>query len=137
MTIEAGLRTHLLADGPVAALVVDLSLDPADQRRVYPDKLPQNPVYPSLTYEIVSDIPYRTLDGDSDREKIRARIHCWAKTAAGRNDLARKVRTALADFKGTMGTVTVSSVKFETWNDIYEDVPEVYRRVADFMITHE
>lgn len=128
MSIEAGLVTHLLADGPVAALVV---------ARIYPDKLPQNPTYPALTYEIISDIPYRTLDGDSDREKIRARIHCWATTAAVRNDLARKVRTSLADFKGTMGTVVVSSTKFETWNDFYEDVPEVYRRATDFFITHE
>lgn len=137
MTIEAGLVTHLLADGPVAALVVDLSLDPADQRRVYPLKLPQEPTYPALTYEIITDISYRSLDGDSDRETIRARIHCWAATFAGAVDLATKVRTALADFSGLMGTVTVSSVKFETWNDIYEDVPEVYRRVADFMVTHE
>jgi hypothetical protein len=128
VSIEAGLVTHLLADGPVAALVV---------ARIYPDKLPQSPTYPALTYEIISDIPYRTLDGDSDREKIRARIHCWAETAAERNDLARKVRTSLADFSGTMGTVVVSSTKFETWNDFYEDVPEVYRRAVDFFITHE
>ncbi len=128
MGIEAGLRTHLLADGSVAALVA---------ARVYPLKLPQSPTYPSLTYEIVSDIPYRGLGGDSDREVIRARIHCWAKTFTGAIDLATKVRTAVADFSGTMGSVTVSSVKFETWNDLYEDVPKVYRRVADFMITHE
>ncbi len=128
MSIEAGLRTHLLADGPVAALVV---------ARVYPLKLPQDPTYPALTYEILSTTPYRGLSGDHDKEVIRARIHCWAETFSGAIDLATKVRTAVADFSGTMGTVTVSSVKFETWNDIYEDVPEVYRRVADFMITHE
>ena len=137
MTIETGLRTHLLADGPVAALVVDLSLDPADQRRIYPDILPQKPTYPALTYEIISDIPYRALAGDSGREVVRARIHCWAKTAAGRDDLSRKVRTALADFSGLMGTTAVSSVKFESWNNLYDDAPEVYRRVTDFMITHK
>ncbi|MCH8189080.1 MAG: fumarylacetoacetate hydrolase family protein [Proteobacteria bacterium] len=51
-------------------------------------------------------------------------------------DLAKKVRTAMADFSGTMGTTVVTSVKFETWNDIFEDVPEVYRRVVDFIIAH-
>ena len=127
MSIEDGLHTHLLADGDVAALVV---------ARVYPLKLPQSPTYPALTYEIISDIPHRSLDGDSDREQVRARIHCWAATYVGAVDLAAKVRTAVADFSGTMGTVAVSSVKFETWNDIFEDVPEVYRRVTDFMITH-
>ena len=128
MTIESGLRTHLLADGDVAALVV---------ARVYPLKLPQEPTYPALTYEIVSDIPYRGLSGDHDKEVIRARIHCWAETFAGATDLARKVRTAVADFSGTMGTTAVASVKFETWSDLFEDTAEVYRRVADFMITHE
>ena len=128
MTIETGLRTHLIADAPVTALVV---------ARIYPDILPQKPTYPALTYEIISDIPYRALAGDSDREVVRARIHCWAKTATGRDDLSRKVRTALADFSGLMGTTAVSSVKFESWNNLYDDVPEVYRRVADFMITHK
>ena len=51
-------------------------------------------------------------------------------------DLARKVRTAMADFSGTMGTTAVSSVKFESWNDIFDDVPEVYRRLVDFIIAH-
>jgi hypothetical protein len=127
MTIETGLRTHLLADGPLAALVV---------ARVYPLKLPQSPIYPALTYEIISDIPHRGLAGDSDRERIRARIHCWAATYTGAVDLAGKVRTAVADFSGLMGTTKVSSVKFESWNDIFEDVPEVYRRIADFFIAH-
>ena len=128
MTIETGLRTHLIADAPVTALVV---------ARIYPDILPQKPTYPALTFEIISDIPYRALAGDSSREVVRARIHCWAKTAAGRDDLSRKVRTALADFSGLMGTTAVSSVKFENWHTLYDDVPEVYRRVADFMITHK
>ncbi len=127
MTIETGLRTHLLADGPVAALVV---------ARVYPLKLPQSPTYPALTYEIISDIPHRALAGDSDLERVRVRIHCWAATYTGAIDLAAKVRTAVADFSGLMGTATVRSVKFESWNDIFEDVPEVYRRVADFFIAH-
>ncbi len=127
MNIEDGLVAHLLADSPVAALVV---------ARVYPDKLPQSPTYPAITYEIISDIPYRGLSGDHDKERVHARLHCWAVTAAVRNDLTRKVRAALSGFKGLMGTVKVSTVKFETWNDIYEDEPEVYRRVADFMVTH-
>ena len=127
MTIENDLRTHLIADSPVTALVV---------ARIYPDKLPQSPTYPALTYEIISDIPHRSLDGDSDRERVRARIHCWAETAVGRDDLSRKVRTALADFSGLMGTTAVSSVKFENWHNLYDDAPEVYRRVADFMIAH-
>ena len=127
MTIETGLRTHLLADGPVAALVV---------ARVYPDVLPQNPVYPAITYTTISDIPYRALAGDSDRERVRARIDCFSETSNGREDLAIKVRAALADFSGLMGTTPVSSVKFETWNSLYEHETKIYRRVVDFMITH-
>ena len=127
MTIEDGLRTHLIADAPVTALVV---------ARIYPLKLPQNPTYPALTYEIISDIHSRGLAGDNAREVVRVRIHCWAETYTGAIDLATKVKTAVADFSGLMGTTKVSSVKFETWNDIFEDVPEVYRRAADFMIAH-
>ncbi len=127
MSIENDLRTHLIADAPVTALVVS---------RIYPIKLPQNPTYPALTYEFISDIPHRSLGGDSDLERVRARIHCWAATYTGAIDLAAKVRTAVGDFSGLMGTTTVRSVKFETWNDLYDDVPEVYRRVADFYIAH-
>ncbi len=127
MTIETGLRTHLLADGDVGALIT---------ARVYPIKLPQSPTYPAITYEIISDIPHRSLAGDSDLERVRARIHCWAETYGAAVDLAGKVRTAVADFSGTMGSTVVPSAKFETWNDIFEDVPEVYRRVVDFIIAH-
>jgi len=127
MSIETGLRTHLLADGPVAALI---------GTRMYPLILPQNPTYPCLTYEIVSDIPHRALAGDSDRERVRVRIHCWASTYTGAIDLATKVRTSVADHSGLMGTTAVSSVKFETWNDTFDDAPEVYRRIADFFIAH-
>ena len=129
MSIEDGLRTHLIADGPVTALV---------SSRIYPLKLPQKPAYPALTYEIIADIPYRGLEGDAALEVVRARIHSWAETFTASKDLAKKVRTALADFSGTMGSPArkVTSVRFETWNDIYEDVPEVYRRVTDFYITH-
>jgi len=127
MTIETGLRTHLIADSPVTALVV---------ARIYPLKLPNKPTYPALTYEVISDIPYRRLEGDDAREKIRVRVDCWAETYVGSVDLARKVRTAVADFSGLMGATPVSSAKFESWTDIFEDVPEVYRRVVDFMITH-
>ena len=127
MTIEADLRTHLIADSPVTALVV---------ARIYPIKLPQSPTYPAITYEIISDIPHRSLDGDSDLERVRARVHCWGETYTEAVDLARKVRTAVGDFSGTMGATAVSSVKFESWNDIFDDVPEVYRRLVDFIIAH-
>ncbi len=127
MTIETDLLTHLLADGPVAALVDD---------RIDPIKLPQSPTYPAITYEIISDIPHRSLDGDSDLERVRVRLHCWAATYTGAIDLAGKVRNSVADFSGTMGSTKVPSVKFETWNDLFEDVPEVYRRVVDFIIAH-
>ena len=127
MTIETDFRTHLIADSPVTALVV---------ARIYPVKLPQKPTYPAISYEVISDIPYRRLAGDDSRERIRIRVDCWAATYVGAVDLARKVRTAVADFSGLMGTTPVSSAKFESWTDIFEDVPEVYRRVVDFMITH-
>ena len=127
MSIRTGLRTHLLADGDVGALI---------GTRMYPNKLPQNPTYPSLTYEIISDIPYRALDGDSDRDRTRARIHCWASTSTGAWDLATKVRASVADFSGLMGATAVSSAKFENWYDQFEDVPEVYQVVADFFIAH-
>ncbi len=136
MTIETGLRTHLLADGPVAALVVNAALEIPFRDRVYPLILPQSPTYPALTYEIGSTIPHRGLAGDSDLERAHAFIHCWAETYTGVIDLAGKVRTAVGDFSGLMGTITVSSVKFGNWNDLYDDVPEVYRRVVDFFIAH-
>ncbi len=127
MSIETDLRTHLVADGPVNADVAG---------RIYPLKLPQNPTYPAITYYVVGVGQHRSLSGPGDRERPHFMVHCWAATEAAAQDLASDVRTALDGFKGTMGTTEVSSVKFNDWNDQFEDVPEVYRRICDFVIAH-
>ncbi len=127
MTIETGLKAHLVADGAVNADVAG---------RIYPLKLPQEPTYPAITYEVVGDTRHRDLSGPGDRERPHFRVHCWAATYAAALDLAADVRTALDGFKGTMDTTEVSSVKFDGWNDQFEDVPEVYRRICDFVIAH-
>lgn len=129
MSIETGVVAHLIADGPVNALIAG---------RVHPWKVPQAKALPgpTITYEMVGDTPHRALSGPLDRTRPRFRFHCWADTSLVAADLAAKVLTALDGFKGTMDDVPVSSVKFETQNDNFDDVPETYRRILDFVIAH-
>ena len=129
MSIETGLVAHLIADGPVNALVAG---------RVHPWKVPQAKTLPgpTITYEMVGDTSHRALSGPLDRTRPRFRIHCWAATSIVAADLAAKVRTSLDGFKGTMDDVAVSSVKFETQVDNFDDAPETYRRIVDFVIAH-
>lgn len=129
MSIETGVTAHLIADGPVNALVAG---------RVHPWQVPQAKTLPgpTITYEMVGDTPHRALSGPLDRTRPRFRIHCWAETYIVAIDLGAKVITALDGFKGIMDDVAVSSVKFETQNDNYDDAPATYRRILDFVIAH-
>lgn len=129
VSIDTGLTAHLIADGPVNALVAG---------RVHPWQVPQAKTLPgpTITYEMVGDASHRALSGPLDRTRPRFRIHCWAETKLVAIDLAAKVRTTLDGFKGTMDDVAVSSVKFETQSDNYDDAPAIHRRILDFVIAH-
>jgi hypothetical protein len=67
-----------------------------------------------ITYFRVDGQPNLTMTGAADPESARIQVDCWSATYAGAHSLAALVRTALENFRGTAGGVTVAGVILES-----------------------
>jgi hypothetical protein len=123
--IRAGLRTALLSDAAVAALVV---------ARIYPVKLPQGIIATSLVYNEISGIGDHHMQGPSGLARVRMQIGAWAQTADAAHALFLAVKEAIDGYQGLMGTVVVQGCFIDSWRDIDDTVANLRGKVADYMI---
>ncbi len=131
MTIEQALRDHLLADTNISSVVAT---------RVYPLELPQNPAFPSITYQIISDEPTYTQDGDSGLDRPRIQIDTWAETYSESISLAALIRSRLSGFRGTVSGKEIQGIFRDSSRDFREvladGVTKIYRRSQDYFVWH-
>ncbi len=85
--IENVIRALLIADPTVTGLV---------GTRIYPEVLPQNPTYPAITYDTITE--------DEDSHDIvrldRIQYSCFATTSDGAKALRRAVKDCLKGYTG-------------------------------------
>lgn len=98
--IGIALRARLLADATVSAVI---------STRVYPSRLPQSPMLPSVVYHLISGADECHLGGLVGVAHARLQIDCYALTRIAASALSTKVRDALCagSGRGTWGTVYV------------------------------
>lgn len=131
MLIEEAIRSQLLADAAVAALVTD---------RVYPKKLPQGPTFPAVVYHRVGTGRAMSQAGVDGLAEARFQFDCHARTYAQARELAEKLRLALVDFQGSMGGVggvQVDGVFHDSELDDYDDDFQVYTYITDLTFLHQ
>lgn len=137
MTIETGLRAHLIADATLAALVVD---------RVYPMPAPQNAGYPFVTWQRISGERVFSLGGPSGLAYPRFQIDVWSDSRENRpaggapylesRAIADAIRRALDGFNGTLDGIRVSAILLDE-RDLFENEGGITRVSMDFRIWHE
>ena len=121
------LYTHLTGNSSVAALV---------GTRIYPVTLPQDPVLPCITYQVVAEPRVHALDGASAPMPY-VQIDCWAATYLAAGGLADVVSGVLDSFRGTLGgTLSVSACRQRSRREVYEPETKEHRVSLDFSITH-
>jgi hypothetical protein len=123
--IRSGLRTFLLANGAVAALV---------STRVYPIKIPQGEKNASLVYNEISGQGDHHMQGASGLVSVRMQIGAWAQTADAAHALFLTTKYALDGYGGLMGSVDVQGVFIESWRDIDDTTANLRGKVADYII---
>jgi len=89
--IEKALVQHLKAHPGVASIV---------GARVHAYELPQNPVYPAVTYLRVSTTETWSHHGSSGLERPRFQVTAWAETHAATRALAEEIKDAMRHFTG-------------------------------------
>jgi len=126
--IRVGLRTFLLANGAVAALVV---------ARVYPVKLPQGIDGASLVLNEISGQGDHHMEGASGLVTARMQIGAWATTADAAHGLFLAVKEAIDGYQGLMGSVYVQGVFIDSWRDLDDNDANLRGKVADYFINYE
>ena len=122
MSIEAAVRTRLLAVSGVSSLV---------SARVYPAPLPQQAAtgtwLPAISYSVLSERRQSTFGGPTALPGVLFGIDCWAADYDGARALAKQVRLALDDWSGTSQSETIQACWIEGQQDIYEAEVNVHR----------
>lgn len=140
--IDYAIRARLLAVSAVSDLIGGTGAD----ARIWPVKMPQRaqPVWPCLTYQIISGRPEYHIDSAAGVAEVRLQIDCWSAERPGHaaydevRALAEAVRGALSAYTGsiTVGAVTdvVQSCFLENRRTLYEDAAQTHRESLDFLI---
>lgn len=107
--------------------------------RIYPFTAPQGITRPFITYQRISGVRWRSVDGPSGMAVPRVQVDAYSPTYAGVKALATAIRQTLDGYRGTVGGVRVGDIALETDRDFYEDAvdPPLHRVSMDFMVTHD
>lgn len=127
MIVEA-FFTKLSTDSGVSAIA---------STRVYPVRLPQNPVFPCVSFQVITEPRIYTMEGAS-APTAYIQVDCWAKTHLGAHQLAEAVSLCLSGFRGTMGSGGtarhVSACLQQSMTDLFEPGVNDYRVSLDFSV---
>lgn len=126
MTIDAALNQLLIAS-PAFAAVGD---------RVYPKKLPENPVYPAIVYHRISTVREHSHEGSSNLAAVRIQFDIYARTYVAARDAAEGLRSVLDGFRGVVDGVDINGAFNEDEDDGYDDDMQVYWFRQDYRILH-
>ena len=122
MLIEQGLEAFLAAVTAVA---------------VYPNVIPQDAALPAVAYQRISGPRMHEHAGPAGLANPRFQLTCLAATYAAAKGLATACRLALDDYRGMMGTVTVTACQCENEADGYSEVTRRHNVRLDVLIWHK
>jgi hypothetical protein len=117
--VDAKLYTVLSTAAGVTAIVGN---------RIYPDKLPQTPVYPAVVYQGIAGMRENDLKGYAGLENPLMQVDAWATTKAGAAVLTDAIIAAVC--AATTFSAIVPNVPQYTWDDEVEK----YRSIIEFSI---
>ncbi len=136
MTVETGLRFHLLDEATIAGLV---------GARIYPLRLPQKATFPAIVLQRISSMRWKHLRGADALARPRYQVDCWAQTHDAATSLGNLVRQRLNGFAGTWTSdespeviIRVQGLFIENEQDLFEEeiLGGLCRHSADYFLYH-
>lgn len=125
--LETALVAHMNGTAGVTALI---------SHRFYPITLPQNPVLPAATFQLITEPRIHTLDG-AVAPKPYVQVDCWGRTMEEALNVGYAISTALDGYRGTLGgSLVVSSCLQKARRHIFEPETQEYRVSLDFSFCH-
>jgi hypothetical protein len=140
LDVRSALRAFLVADSTITAVVGS-----GDDARVYPIRLPQGVVQPSVVYTRVSGEGDYHTRGPSGLMRPRVQIDCWAQRVDVATSLANLVKARLDGFQGAwsygsdspQAEIDVHGVFLEAEREQYDDAMKLYGVSRDYFIWHQ
>ena len=102
--------------------------------KIYPMMAGQEQDLPFITYDVLSDIPSQSKTGASLLDQYRVQVSAFGYVYATLMDLHEKIRTALDQQSGTVGTTVVSDIVFDGRNNLYDQQGNINGVALDFMV---
>jgi len=105
MEIDEALTAYLLAQSSLTALI---------GRRLYPEETPSDvdlATQTAVTYIFIDDIKLHTHQGQNGLESPNVQFTAYAPTRARARAVSNQIKTALCDYVGTIGGLTVQYIK--------------------------
>jgi len=116
--IEHAIYSILSNDAGVSAITT----------RIYPIMLPQNAVYPAISYQVNEDTEDETFDGQGTFQRINLEVDAWSDTHADMLALADAIKAAIKNYSGTVASNAVDKITIDSAISVYEDQVEKYRK---------
>jgi Protein of unknown function (DUF3168). len=126
---------------PRMAIYAYLSADPDIQNlvgtRIYPQTVPQNPIFPLIVLNTISSTDERDLQGRAWSE-TRIQITAMADTLRKAETIIFTVRAKLEGYKGMMaGVLEVLDIETITYNPTYQDDVGLTHYHLDVLVKHK
>lgn len=128
MTVEYAVRSLIIADATLLGLLGS---------RLYPAPLPEQPTYPALIYQQISDVNYSSHQGSSNLARTRLQLTIWGNSYDSVKVIRDNLKRVLRDFRGTVGGDRLDRIIWA--NDIAQPDPDTRKqmRLIDLEILHD
>lgn len=134
MSLLSDIRAMILSESSVSTVISD---------RLYPLRLPQDPILPSVTFQKISNVEDTNLDGPMVFGMHRIQFDCYALTYLGVELLSKAIKRTLHGFSGDIGGSPPTGRISGVFHDGERDMPyepginepdlKLFRRSADYL----
>lgn len=129
MNVLKALRKVIVETVPVEEVI---------GQKCYPVVAPQKAQVPFVILSIVNVDPTDTKSGVSTTDVFRIQVDSYAASYDACQALDKKVRTAIDKYMGSVRFddefVQIDGVRYLTSQDAYEEQPNEYRRITDYIV---
>ena len=123
MQIESILRAILVADPGVAAII---------GTRAYQGRLPREPTFPAIVYQMVS----RVQDSLTGIVQARVQYTCMAGSWKAAAELADAVRCCLHGYRGVRDGARIEDVRYAGQHDDYDETTGIHWIPVGVIVTY-
>lgn len=123
MQIESILRSVLLADPAVAGQI---------GTRAYQARLPREPTFPAVAYQMVS----RVQDALTGIVQVRMQYTCMAESWAEAAALADAVRCALHGYRAVRDGARIEEIRYAGQHDDHDETTGIHWIPVDMLVTY-